>query len=156
MNRDPAPTDPRGRRVPYATTLPMEIDEETVSANLDGGVLTLRVRKSLQSDRVGSPSAADRPPRRLPGSDTRTALPSACGPVPVQPHRRERRELPHAVQHGLMTGSPSSFRRAGRLQSALLDVLPSRVTGLFRRGRAGGLRTGKTVLAAMLAFGAAD
>src|SRR3954464_3392680 len=51
MNRDPAPTDPRGRRVPYATTLPMEIDEETVSANLDGGVLTIRVRKSLQSDR---------------------------------------------------------------------------------------------------------
>jgi uncharacterized membrane protein YgaE (UPF0421/DUF939 family) len=55
-----------------------------------------------------------------------------------------------------MTGSPSSFRRAGRLQSALLDVLPSRVTGLFRRGRAAGLRTGKTVLAAMLAFAAAD
>src|SRR3954454_13865380 len=72
MNRDPAPTDPQGRRVPYATTLPMEIDEETVSANLDGGVLTIRVRKSLQCDRVGSPSAADRPPRRLP---VRTRLP---------------------------------------------------------------------------------
>jgi Aromatic acid exporter family member 1 len=55
-----------------------------------------------------------------------------------------------------MSASPSWFRRAGRVPSALLDVLPSRVTGLFRRGRAAGLRTGKTVLAAMLAFAAAD
>jgi uncharacterized membrane protein YccC len=55
-----------------------------------------------------------------------------------------------------MSASPSGFRRAGRVPSALLDVLPSRVTGLFRRGRAAGLRTGKTVLAAMLAFAAAD
>jgi HSP20 family protein len=32
----------------YAVTLPMEIDEESVSANLDGGVLTIRVPKSQQ------------------------------------------------------------------------------------------------------------
>jgi uncharacterized membrane protein YgaE (UPF0421/DUF939 family) len=55
-----------------------------------------------------------------------------------------------------MTGSPSWLRRAGHLPSAVLDILPSRVAGLFRQGRAAGLRTGKTVLAAMLAFAAAD
>jgi HSP20 family protein len=32
----------------YAVTLPMDIDEENVSANLDGGVLTIRVPKSQQ------------------------------------------------------------------------------------------------------------
>jgi HSP20 family molecular chaperone IbpA len=48
MKRGLAPTDPQGRRVHYATTLPMQIDEETLSANLDGGVLTIRVRKSQQ------------------------------------------------------------------------------------------------------------
>jgi uncharacterized membrane protein YgaE (UPF0421/DUF939 family) len=55
-----------------------------------------------------------------------------------------------------MTGSPSWLRRALQLPSAVLDALPSRVVGLFRRGRMAGLRTGKTVLAAMLAFAAAD
>jgi uncharacterized membrane protein YccC len=55
-----------------------------------------------------------------------------------------------------MTRSPSWSLRAGRLASAGLDVVPSRVSGLFRRGRAAGLRTGKTVLAAVLAFAAAD
>jgi HSP20 family protein len=30
----------------YAVTLPMEIDEDSVSADLDGGVLTIRVPKS--------------------------------------------------------------------------------------------------------------
>ncbi|SNR58543.1 FUSC family protein [Blastococcus mobilis] len=55
-----------------------------------------------------------------------------------------------------MTGSPSWFHRAGRVPSAVLDVLPSRVNRLFRRGRAAGLRTGKTVLAAMIAFAVAD
>jgi uncharacterized membrane protein YgaE (UPF0421/DUF939 family) len=55
-----------------------------------------------------------------------------------------------------MTGWPSWLRRAGQLPSAVLDALPSRVIGLFRRGRTAGLRTGKTVLAAMLAFAVAD
>jgi hypothetical protein len=55
-----------------------------------------------------------------------------------------------------MTGSPTVLRRAERLRSAALDALPSRVMGLFRRGRMAGLRTAKTVLAAMLAFAAAD
>ena len=55
-----------------------------------------------------------------------------------------------------MTGSPSWLRRAEQLPRALRDTLPDRVIGLFRLGRASGLRTGKTVLAAMLAFAAAD
>jgi hypothetical protein len=55
-----------------------------------------------------------------------------------------------------MTGSPSWLRRARQLPSAILDTLPSRVVGLFRQGRTAGLRTGKTVLAAMLAFAIAD
>jgi uncharacterized membrane protein YgaE (UPF0421/DUF939 family) len=36
------------------------------------------------------------------------------------------------------------------------DILPARELGPFRLGRAAGIRTGKTVLAAMLAFAATD
>ncbi|SFK97282.1 FUSC family protein [Geodermatophilus ruber] len=55
-----------------------------------------------------------------------------------------------------MTGSPSWLGRAGQLPRMVVDALPARVVGLFRQGRTAGVRTGKTVLAAVLAYAAAD
>src|SRR4051812_44591972 len=49
----------------------------------------------------------------------------------------------------LLAGAPAAHRRQN---GAVLDRVRSRISGLFRRGRVPGLRTGKTVLAAVLAF----
>jgi uncharacterized membrane protein YgaE (UPF0421/DUF939 family) len=84
------------------------------------------------------------------------ALLSECGSGACAAGALEMRELPHGVPHGLMAGSPTVLQRAIHLPGAALEALPPRVVGLFRRGRMAGLRTGKTVLAAMLAFAAAD
>ena len=52
-----------------------------------------------------------------------------------------------------MTGRPSWF---GRVRHALPAALPPPLARLFRQGRAPGLRTAKTVLAAVVAFAIAD
>ncbi|MGZ4607437.1 MAG: FUSC family protein [Blastococcus sp.] len=55
-----------------------------------------------------------------------------------------------------MTRRPSWVARAQKLPRAVIEALPPRLSGLFRHGRAPGLRTAKTVLAAVLAFVIAD
>jgi uncharacterized membrane protein YgaE (UPF0421/DUF939 family) len=45
---------------------------------------------------------------------------------------------------------------AARVRNTVVDALPPRTAHLFRRGRAPGLRTAKTVLAAVVAFAIAD